>query len=186
MRRICTVILLSLLTTSTLFAQESNSRAQSKAQLIERVTIRGNRRIQQKTIRSWIEPRKGDSYSSERLDQAIRALFETEHFSDVKVYAEEGVHGGKIVTFEVTERPLIQEIVYEGIDQASQDNVREEWRKQGIDLSVGSEYDPLKARRAAAVIKHLLVERGERRAKVNAMVERRSPTDVSIVFKVEE
>ena len=44
MRRICTVILLSLLTTSTLFAHEANSRDQSKAQLIERVTSRRDQR----------------------------------------------------------------------------------------------------------------------------------------------
>jgi len=92
----------------------------------------------------------------------------------------------KMVTFEVTERPLIQEIAYEAIDQATPEEIREEWRLQRIDLSVGSEFDPLKAKRAAAAIKRLLAKRGDQQAKVNSMVERRSPTNVSIVFKVEE
>jgi outer membrane protein assembly factor BamA len=96
------------------------------------------------------------------------------------------VYYAKMVTFEVTERPLIVEIAYEAIDQATPEEIREEWRLQRIDLSVGSEFDPLKAKRAAAAIKRLLAKRGDQQAKVNSMVERRSPTNVSIVFKVEE
>src|SRR5229473_3075827 len=66
---------------------------------------------------------------------------------------------------------LLIEIVYEGIDQATQAEVREEWRKQKIDLSQGSEYDAVKVKRAAAIIKDLLVRRGNQRAKVSPMVE---------------
>ena len=47
------------------------------------------------------------------------------------------VYYAKMVTFEVTERPLIQEIAYEAIDQATPEEIREEWRLQRIDLSVG-------------------------------------------------
>ena len=86
----------------------------------------------------------------------------------------------------MTERPLIQDIAYEGIDQATQEEVSEEWRKQKIDLSIGSEYDPLKVKRAAAALKDLMVKRGNQRAKVNPMVEQQTATAVMIVFKVEE
>lgn len=145
MKRICTVVVLALLAATTLSAQEAKSGGPTKSQLIERVIIRGNRRIPASTIKSWIATRKGDSYRAERLDHAVRALFDTGHFFDVKVYVEDGLRRGKIVTFEVAERPLIQEIAYEGIDQATQAEVREEWRKQKIDLSQGSEYDPVKS-----------------------------------------
>ncbi|MEK6407919.1 MAG: POTRA domain-containing protein [Acidobacteriota bacterium] len=186
MKKISTVVFLGLLTATTLSAQEANSREPPESQLIERVIIRGNRRIPASTIKSWIATRKGDSYGADQLDRALRALFVTGHFFDVKVYAEDGLRRGKIVTFEVLERPLIQEIAYEGIDLPTQAEVREEWRKQKIDLSQGSEYDPVKVRRAAAVIKDLLVKRGNQRARVSPLVEQSTATTVSIVFKIEE
>ncbi|SRR6266404_305139 len=186
MKRICTVVLLSLLSATTLSAQEANRGERAESQLIERVLIRGNRRIPPSTIKSWIGARKGDSYSPEQLDRDVRALHDTGHFDDVKVYVEGGLRRGKIITFEVSERPLILEINYEGIDQATQAEVLEEWRKQKIELSKGSEYDPVKVRRAAPVIQDLLVRRGNKRAKVNPMVERQTVSGVSVVFKVEE
>jgi outer membrane protein insertion porin family len=137
-------------------------------------------------IKSWIGARRGDSYSPEQLDRDVRALHDTGHFDDVKVYVEDGLRRGKIITFEVSERPLILEINCEGIDEATQAEVFEEWRKQKIELSKGSEYDPVKVRRAAAAIQELLVRRGNKRAKVNPMVERQTPTGVLVLFKVEE
>lgn len=186
MKRICTVILLSLLAFTTLSAQETNRAERTESQLIERVIIRGNRRIPASTIKTWIGARKGESYSPEQLDRDVRALHNTGHFADVKVYVEDGVRRGKIVTFEVAERPLILKIVYEGIDQATEAEVLEEWRKQKIELSKESEYDPVNVRRAAAVIQELLVRRGNERAKVNPIVEQQTASGVSVVFKVEE
>jgi outer membrane protein insertion porin family len=186
MKRILTVVLLSLLAATTLSAQEANGGERTESQLIERVFIRGNRRIPAETIKSWIGAREDDSYSPEQLDRDVRVLHDTGHFADVKVYVEDGVRRGKIVTFEVAERPLILEIAYEGIDQATETEALEEWREQKVELSKGAEYDPVKVRRAAAVIQGLLAKRGNQRAKVHPMVEQQTPTGVSVVFKVEE
>lgn len=186
MKRIRTVVLLSLLAATTLSAQEAKTGERTEAQLIERVIIRGNRRIPASTIKSWISTRKGDSYSPEQLDRDVRVLHDTGHFDDVKVYVEDGLRRGKIVTFEVAERPLILDIVFEGIDRATEADALEELRKQKVELSKGSEYDPVKVRRAAAIIQDLLAKRGNQRAKVNPMIEQQTPTGVSLVFKVEE
>lgn len=186
MTRIYTVVLLSLLAATALSAQEANRGERTESQLIERVIIRGNRRMPASTIKSWIGAHQGDSYSPEQLDRDVKALDDTGHFDDVKVYVEDGLRRGKIVTFEVTERPLILGVAYEGIDRVTEAEVLEEWRKQNIELSKGSEYNPVKVRRAAVVIQGLLVRRGNQQAKVNPMVERQTPTGVSIVFKVEE
>ncbi|HXI94474.1 MAG TPA: POTRA domain-containing protein [Blastocatellia bacterium] len=186
MKTICTVVLQSLLAATTLSAQEANRGERAESQLIERVLFRGNRRIPASTIKSWIGARKGDSYSPAQLDRDVRSLHDTGHFDDVTVYVEDGLRRGKIITFEVSERPLILAINYEGIDEATQAEVLEEWRERKIELPEGSEYDPVKVRRAAAVIQDLLVRRGNHRAKVNPMVERQTVSSVSVVFKVEE
>jgi outer membrane protein insertion porin family len=186
MKRISTIVLLSLLAATTLSAQEANRGEPTESQLVERVIIRGNRRIPTSTIKSLIGTRKGDSYRPEQLDRDVRVLHDTGHFEDVKVYVEDGLRRGKIVTYELAERPLILEIAYEGIDQTTVAEVLEELRKQKVELQKGAEYDPVKVRRAAAVIRDLLVRRGNQLTKVNAMVEQQTQTGVSLVFKVQE
>jgi outer membrane protein insertion porin family len=186
MKRIWSAVLLSLLAAITLSAQQAKRGEPTESLLVEDVIIRGNRRIPAETIASWIGARKGDSYSPEQVDRDVKAIFDTGHFSEVKAYVEEALRGSKIVTYELAERPLILEIDFEGIDQTTEAEVLDELLKQKVELSKGVDYDPVKVRRAAAVIHDLLVRRGNQRAKVHPMVEQQTSTGVSLIFKVEE
>jgi outer membrane protein insertion porin family len=153
---------------------------------VEQVLIRGNRRIPESTVKIWIGTREGDPYNPVQLDRDVRALYAQGHFEDVKVYAEEGTRGGKIITFEVSERPLLLDIKYEGLKSIQQSTVLEEFRKRSVGLSKESQYDAVKAKRAAAVIKELLANEGRPEAKVDPVVERISATAVALTFKIEE
>src|SRR5438309_4579318 len=143
---------------------------------VEQVLIRGNRRIPESTIKIWIGTREGDPYSPAQIERDIRALYAQGHFEDVKIYAEEGTRGGKIITFEVRERPLLLEIKYEGLKSVQQSTVLEEFRKRSVGLSKESQYDAVKAKRAAAVIKELLANEGHPEATVTPVVEDISKT----------
>src|SRR5690242_15922100 len=143
---------------------------------VEQVIIRGNRRIPESTIKIWIGTREGDPYNPVQLDRDVRALYAQGHFDDVKVFAEEGTRGGKIITFEVSERPLLLDIKYEGLKSIQQSTVLEEFRKRSVGLSKESQYDAVKAKRAASVIKELLSNEGRPEAKVDPVVERISAT----------
>ena len=108
---------------------------------VEQVNIRGNRRIPESTIKIWIGTREGDPYNPQQLDRDVRALYAQGHFDDVKVYAEEGTRGGKIITFEVRERPLLLEIKYEGLKSVQQSTVLEEFRKYVSAGQLGDAYE---------------------------------------------
>jgi outer membrane protein insertion porin family len=162
----------------------SASRAQNVT--VEQVLIRNNRRIPESTIKIWIGTREGDPYNPGQLDRDVRALYAQGHFQDVKVWAEEGTRGGKIITFEVQERPLLLDIKYEGLHSVQQSTVLEEFRKRSVGLSKESQYDAVKAKRAAAVIKELLANEGHPEAKVEPITEDISKTAVALTFKVEE
>jgi outer membrane protein insertion porin family len=153
---------------------------------VEQVAIRGNRRIPESTIKIWIGTREGDPYNPGQLDRDVRALYAQGHFEDVKVYAEEGARGGKVITFEVKERPLLLEIKYEGLKSVQQSTLLEEFRKRSVGLSKESQYDPVKVRRAALVIKEMLANEGRPEAKVEPLTEDISSTAVSLTFKIEE
>src|SRR5215471_385963 len=166
--------------------EPSVSAARVQNVTVEQVLIRGNRRIPESTIKIWIGTREGDPYNPGQLDRDVRALYAQGHFEDVKVYAEEGTRGGKIITFEVSERPLLLDIKYDGLKSVQQSTVLEEFRKRSVGLSKESQYDAVKAKRAASVIKELLANEGRPEAKVEPAVERISGTAVALTFKIDE
>ena len=166
------------------FASETSAAQQEVP--VEQVVIRGNRRIPESTIKIWIGTREGDTYNASQVDRDVRALTAQGHFKNVQVFTEDGTRGGKIVTFELTEWPLILDIRYEGLKSVQQSKVLEEYRKRQIGLSKESQYDPVKVKRAAAVIKDLLADEGRPDAKVDAVDEDISKTAVAVIFKVDE
>jgi outer membrane protein insertion porin family len=171
--------------TSSSYAFSHNNR-QAQEVPVEQVIVRGNRRIPESTIKIWISTREGDPYNPAQIDRDIRTLYAQGHFEDVKAFAEDGTRGGKVVIFEVKEYPLILDIKYEGLKSIQQSKILEEFRKRQVGLSKESQYDPVKARRAAAVIKDLLANEGHPDAKVTPIVEEISKTAIALTFKVEE
>ncbi|HKP85656.1 MAG TPA: outer membrane protein assembly factor BamA, partial [Blastocatellia bacterium] len=162
------------------------SQSQNQNVTVEQVLIKNSRRIPESTIKIWIGTREGDPYNPVQLDRDVRALYAQGHFEDVKVFAEEGTRGGKIITFEVRERPLLLDIKYEGLKSVQQSTLLEEFRKRSVGLSKESQFDPVKVKRAQAVIKELLANEGRPEAKVDAVREDISATAVGLTFKVDE
>jgi len=180
------VVSVSLITAITVSAQIKKDKKVSHTQIVEQVDIRGNRRISEADIKSWINTREGSAYNPRKLDRDVRVLFNTGHFTDVKVYVEDGLHDGKIITFEVMDRPLIYDIAFEGIDSSQQAEVAGEWHKQGIELSKGSEYDQVRVRRAAKIIQELLNRQQGHNLIVMPYIEQQTATEVSVTFKIEK
>jgi outer membrane protein insertion porin family len=154
--------------------------------LVEQVNVTRNRRIPTSTIRIWISTREGDAYNPAQLDRDVRTIYAQGYFDDVKVFAEDGTRGGKVITFELTERPLLLEIKYVGLKSVPQSTVLEKFRERQIGLSKESQYDPVKAKRAAAVIKELLSNEGRPEATVDVATENISSTAVSLTFRIDE
>src|SRR5689334_1926237 len=94
--------------------------AQSQDVIVEQVNFHGNRRIPESTIKIWISTREGDVYNPAQIDRDVRASYAQGYFDDVKAFAEDGTRGGKILTFEVKERPLLLEINYTGLKSVPQ------------------------------------------------------------------
>jgi outer membrane protein assembly factor BamA len=58
---------------------------QSPKPTIERIDIRGNRRIPEETIRFYIQSRPGDVFDESRLEFDFRALYRSNFFEDMEV-----------------------------------------------------------------------------------------------------
>jgi outer membrane protein insertion porin family len=163
--------------------------AQQQQFVIVRIDFIGNRRVRSDTLKARIFSREGDVYNEETLRRDFQALWNTQFFEDVKLRVEDSPNraDGKIIIFEVKERPQIRRIRYDGIHSVSESDILDRFKERKVGLSVESQFDPTKIKKAEVVLKELLGEHGRQFAKVNPQYERiASSNAVILVFKIEE
>ena len=156
---------------------------------IDRIEFIGNRRIRTDTLKARIFSREGDPYNEETLRRDFQALWNTQFFEDVKLRVEDSPKrpNGKIILFEVKERPQIRRIRYDGIHSISESDILDRFKERKVGLSVESQFDPTKIKKAEVVLKELLGEHGRQFAKVTPQYERiASSNAVILVFKIDE
>src|SRR5438874_522193 len=172
-------------------AQAAPTQQQTSPQqlVIERIDFIGNRRVRSDTLKARIFSREGDPYNEDTLRRDFQALWNTQFFEDVKLRVEDSPKrpNGKIIIFEVKERPQIRRIRYDGIHSISESDILDRFKERKVGLSVESQFDPTKIKKAEVVLKELLAEHGRQFAKVTPQYERiASSNAVILVFKIEE
>ena len=158
----------------------------NQAGLVEGIEFRGSRRVPADTLRALIYTRTGDPYNEEALHRDFLALWNTNRFDDIRLETETGEHGGAIIRFVLTERPVIRTINYDGNKSVSTSEILDRFKERKVGLSVESQYDPAKVQHAAVVIKEYLSERGRQFATVTPELHRIPPNSLEVIFKVDE
>ena len=153
--------------------------------LIENVEYRGNRRVPAATLRARTVARPGDPFDPNALRRDFMALYNTGLFEDIVLRVDDGDEG-KLVTFEVRERPLIRSIEYVGNTSATTSDILDRFRERRVGLTVESRFDPTRIKRAEVVLKQLLSERGRQYATVTVESKPIPPSSVSLTFLVDE
>ena len=157
--------------------------------LIDQIVFEGNRRIRTDTLKARIFSREGDPYNEETLRRDFQALWNTQFFEDVKLRVEESPRkpNAKVIVFEVKERPVIRRIRYDGIHSISESDILDRFKEKKVGLTVESQFDPTRIKKAEVVLKDLLGEHGRQFATVTPQYERiASSNAVILVFKIEE
>ncbi|MBV8050037.1 MAG: outer membrane protein assembly factor BamA, partial [Acidobacteriaceae bacterium] len=154
-------------------------------EVIANIDVRGNRRIPQDTIRARIFTRKGDVYDEGALERDFNSLWNTGYFEDIRFERENTPEGWVIIIY-VKERPTIRTIDYEGLSSVSKSDVLDRFKERKVGLSVESQYDPTKVKRAEVVIKELLSEHGRQFSTIRTEVRQIPPAAISITFVVKE
>ncbi len=91
------------------FSGAAPAQAQSSQPVITEIRVEGNQRIEAETIRSYMTISVGDRFSAERVNRALKALFATGLFADVKITRKNSV-----LIVSVIENPIINRIAFEG------------------------------------------------------------------------
>ncbi len=161
--------------------------SQQPAAIIDDIRFVGNRRIRNQNLNARIFSRVGDVYNDETLKRDFQALWNTQFFEDIKLRVEDPEPGHKVIIFEVKERPIIRRIRYEGEHSISESDILDRFKDRKVGLTVESQFDPTRIKKAEVVIKELLAEHGHQYAKVTPQYERIAASNaVILIFKIEE
>ncbi|RAZ74351.1 outer membrane protein assembly factor BamA [Mesorhizobium atlanticum] len=81
----------------------------AEAAVISRVEVSGNQRVDAETIRNYISIKPGKPFSSSDIDEAVKALFGTGLFSDVKINQV-----GSSLVVKVSEYKVVNQVLFQG------------------------------------------------------------------------
>jgi outer membrane protein insertion porin family len=93
----------------------------ASAQSSGAIVVEGNRRVEADTIRSYFRLNAGERLDSYKIDQALKALYATGLFQDVRINQA----GGRLVVT-VIENPVINRVAFEGNSKLKDDQLANE------------------------------------------------------------
>lgn len=167
---VCLIII--LISSSTLLAQV--------APLVTAMEIKGNKKIEEDSIRAKIRSRVEEPFSHETIQEDIKTLYTTGYFDDVRVEIEQFEGGIKLI-FILKEKPTITSIDFQGNKKIDSDKLKEK-----ITISTGAMANlPLITDNVEKIISFYQSE-GYWHVKVIPIIKEISPDAVALTFQIEE
>ena len=149
-------------------------------QVVRQIEVRGLRGLEEETIRSYIHSPVGQELSREQVNKDIQAIFASGFVSDVRVESEP-VEGGVRLIYEISEKPLIQEVKFEGNSQ-----IKNEDLAGYVSLKAHSIYDAAKVQEARARIEEEYTKKGFFLTEVVPEAKEAGPGQVELIFHIRE
>lgn len=148
-------------------------------QLVSEIRILGNDTISASQVADQLNTRVGRPFDKHLVESDVRRLANLGWFVDVKPLYEATAQG-RIVIFQVVERPTIRYINYLGNEK-----VKDKTLKKETGLKDGGAVDPYAVEEGRRKIKEYYVSRGYNKAQVT-ILEGSKPTDQGIVYLINE
>lgn len=148
--------------------------------LIEDILVEGNKRASDEAVLNIIESQKGDKYDEEKLNRDLHSVYKMGIFDYFDYKVVDG-RTGKIITFNVVEKPYISKIIFKGNEEKKESNLLEEL---GI-----KQYDVLDHNEIKQSIKRLLEkykEDGYYHVEITDKIEQDEDNSVSLTYNIKE
>ena len=146
---------------------------------VKDIRVEGLQRTEPGTIFSYLPVKVGETMTEEKAQQAIRSLFATGFFRDVRLEVENGV-----LVVLVEERPAIAQIDFSGIKEFEPETLRRSFRELG--LSESRIFDRALLEQAEQELKRQYLSRGLYGVDVQTTVTPLERNRVGINFAVKE
>jgi outer membrane protein insertion porin family len=168
-------LLCALVTTAT--AAESSS---PEAPRLDRVVITGNQRVEEEAIRVQLRSQAGTRLNEETVDNDVRALYRMGFFEDVETVLTDE-NGQWVLTYHVTERPLLREVHIEGNHKITREELEAAFKVRPNTI-----LEPDKVRRGIEEAKKLYEKKGYLDATIQYSTQPVGANEAILTYKVDE
>ena len=148
--------------------------------IVRKITILGNVKVEEGVIRGTIKSREGRPFSTDQVREDLRSIFGLGYFSDVQVDVKT-MPDGKEVIFIVAERPSIKEVLIKGNDKLKYDDIKEK-----MTLATRSILNLDKVKENAEQIRKLYFSKGYYGVKVDSKIDYLETNEANVTFQIEE
>ncbi len=147
--------------------------------VVKDIRVEGVQRTDAGTVFSYLPIKVGERVDDERAAQAVKALFATGFFRDVRLERE-----GDVLVVSVQERPTISRLEFSGNKEFDTDTLRKALREIGI--AEARIFDRSALDRAEQEMKRQYITRGLYGARVTTTVTPQERNRVSVLFTIDE
>ena len=146
------------------------------AKIVQHIVVLGTQRIEPATVLSYISIREGDIYNEQTSDLALKTLYQTGLFADVRVKFD-----GSTLTVSIVENPIINQIEFEGNSKVSQKDLEKE-----VQLKPRTVFTRSKVQADVQRIIELYRRNGKFAASVDPQIIQRPQNRVDLIFSISE
>ncbi|MBL0165805.1 MAG: outer membrane protein assembly factor BamA [Propionivibrio sp.] len=146
---------------------------------VKDIRVEGIQRTEAGTVFSYLPIKVGDTLTDEKAAQAIKALFATGFFKDVRIEID-----GDVVIVVLEERPAIAQIDFVGLKEFEKDQLIKGLKEAGF--AVSRSYDRAMLEKAEQELKRQYLTRGKYGVAITTTVTPLERNRVSINFNIDE
>jgi len=148
--------------------------------IIGEVVVSGNDRVEEEAIRVYIKSLPGEPLDEAAVDKDVRAIYNMGFFKNVE--ARETEQNGRIVlTYVVTERPLVRAVRIEGNKALSKEDLENK-----LKIHPRTILNPVKIRRGVDEVKKAYEQKGYLDADITYRTEENEAGETILTFTVNE
>ena len=137
MRRFLTAVLLTVISATLAFGQTA-----APNNSISKVTFNGVKNTKTELITAIMSLKPKTEYTETKARLDFKKIFDLGYFSDVELAKDDGIEGIEIIVT-VKEKPVLEEIVYNGVKEVGKSELETE-----SGLTKGDSYDPSSVKKA--------------------------------------
>ncbi len=146
------------------------------AAVVNRIDVRGNQRVDAETIRNYIGIKPGSSFGGADIDDAVKRLFATGLFSDVRITQ----NGGTLVVT-VDENSIVNQVVFQGNKK-----IKDEQLRNTVQVKSRGAYSSATIEGDIQAIKAAYAKIGREDADVTFTIQQLDGNRVNVIFTIAE
>jgi outer membrane protein insertion porin family len=147
--------------------------------VVKDIRVEGVQRTEAGTIFSYLPIKVGDRVTDEKISDAVKALYATGFFRDVRLEAQ-----GDVLIVSVQERPTISSLTFSGNKEFDTDTIKKALKDIGI--AEARIFDRSALDRAEQELKRQYITRGKYAANIQTTVTPQERNRVAINFTIDE